>query len=100
MFRIAVGAVTLVLTAILVRHASAQVDSCAGGCPKLPKNTRSVSAEFVTLAAFPGNTLSTTLAKGKTKSILRVDGTMFEVGSHSTALVSREFDLGISVNGL
>jgi|SRR5437899_1856981 len=55
-------------------------DSCGGGCPKPPSNARSVSAQVVPLATYPGNTLSATLAKGKTKSILHAEGMLTQGG--------------------
>src|SRR2546425_7994771 len=87
------GLLWLVLTAPGVFAA----DSCGGGCPKPPKNARAVSAEFVPLATYPGNTLSATLAKGKKKTILTADGMLTEP---FPLPVPREYDLGISVNGL
>jgi hypothetical protein len=85
----------------LARPASAfTADSCGGGCPKPPSNTRAVSAEDVILVAYPGNTLTATLAKGKKKTVLMADGMLSDGRGGSAFLVSREFDLGISVNGL
>jgi hypothetical protein len=72
-------------------------DSCGGGCPTPPKNARAVSADPVPLATYPGNTLSATLAKGKKKTILIADGMLTEI---NPTPVPREYDLGISVNGL
>jgi len=83
---------------VLAALPSFAADSCGGGCPKLPSNARAVSAELVPLAAYPGNTLSATLAKGKKKTILMADG-MLTDGPIAEG-VSREYDLGISVNGL
>jgi hypothetical protein len=74
------------------------VDSCGGGCPKPPSNSRAVAAQAVPLATYPGNTLSATLAKGKKKTILMADGMLTE--GPFVDPVSREYDLGISVNGL
>jgi hypothetical protein len=77
------------------------IDSCGGGCPKPPSNSRAVSAEAIPLAAYPGNTLSATLAKGKKKTLLRVDGMITDAnGGSATDVVSREFWLAVSVNGL
>jgi hypothetical protein len=99
MFRTAIAAATLIFAATLARPASAQtVDSCGGGCPKPPKNARAVAAHVFLAAYPPGNTLSATLAKGKKKTILIADG-MLTDGAVSN-FVSREYDLGISVNGL
>jgi hypothetical protein len=100
MFRtVVVAAATLVFAVTFARTASAQVvDSCGAGCPKPPKSARAVAAAPVLLAAYPGNTLSATLAKGKKKTILMADGILSD-GSDSK-LVPREYDLGISVNGL
>ena len=97
---VAVNVVAGILCLILMAPpAFAQsFDSCGGGCPKLPKNARTVSAEVVPLATYPGNTLTATLAKGTKKRILLADG-MLTDGSLSIP-VSREYDLGISVNGL
>jgi hypothetical protein len=99
MFRTAIAAATLVFATTLTGPASAQtVDSCGGGCPKLPTNARAVAA-LVPLAAYPpGNTLTATLAKGKKKTILMADG-MLTDGPNGNP-VSREYDLGISVNGV
>ncbi len=99
MDRIARGVVVLALSLMMLSAAAfAQShDSCGGGCPKLPNNTRSVSAEFITLATYPGNTLTATLAKGKKHTVLRATGMMTEPNAEP---FSREFDLGISVNGL
>ncbi len=70
MFRTVVAAATLVFAATLARPAFAQtVDSCGGGCPKPPTNSRAVSADGVPLATYPGNTLNATLAKGKKKTM-------------------------------
>ncbi len=88
------------VVATLARSASAFTDSCGGGCPKPPSNARAVSAVDVLLATFPGNTLTATLAKGKKKTILMADGMLDDIGQNSSTIVSREFDLGISVNGL
>ena len=73
-------------------------DSCGGGCPKLPSNARSVSGEVVPLATFGGNTLTATLAKGKTKRILHVEGMLTDGGA--AVVASRAYALAISVNGL
>ena len=53
-------------------------DSCGGGCPKLPKTSRSVSA---TIPALPTTSsspaiLSAGLAKGKPKRVLHVEATI------------------------
>ena len=99
MFRTAIAAATLVFAATLARPASAQtVDSCGGGCPKPPKNARAIAADVLLAAYPPGNTLSATLAKGKKKTILIADG-MLTDGPNANGL-SREYDLGISANGL
>src|SRR2546426_2803913 len=73
-------------------------DSCGGGCPKLPSNARSVSAEVVPLATFGGNTLTATLAKGKTKRILHAEGILTDGGLGIVA--SRAYALAITLNGL
>ena len=75
-------------------------DSCGGGCPKPPSNARAVSVEPAILATYPGNTLSAALAKGKKKTILRADGMLTDDASNGSFVVPREYDLGISVNGL
>jgi hypothetical protein len=99
MFRIAIAAAALVFAVTLTHPASAQtVDSCGGGCPKPPKNARALTAPVLLAAYPPGNTLSATLAKGKKKTILMADG-MLTDGTEGK-LISREYDLGISVNGL
>src|SRR5437870_1879931 len=83
---------------VLFARPSFSADSCGGGCPKLPSNARSVSGEVVPLATFGGNTLTATLAKGKTKRILHAEGMLTDGG---VALVaSRAYALAISVNGL
>src|SRR5437899_3283661 len=93
-------AALLVFLAPLARPVSAQLsDSCGGGCPTPPSNVRAVSQFCAIIAEFPGNTLSATLAKGKKKRVLMVDG-MFTDGSFGPLGVSREYDLGASVNGL
>ena len=84
----------LVLAAV-----SVAADSCGGGCAKPPSNSRAVSVENVLLATYPGNTLSATLAKGKKKTILIADGMLTDT-TGGGGLVSREYDLGISVNGV
>ena len=99
MSRIIILSASMALAAALTRPASA-ADSCGGGCPTLPKSFRAVSAELVALATFPGNTLTVTLAKGKTKRVLVADAMMTDNGSNGSFPVSREYDLGISVNGL
>ncbi len=87
------GLLALALTAT----PSFAADSCGGGCPTPPKNFRAVSANGVVLATYPGNTLTATLAKGNKKRVLTADGMLTDVESIP---VSREYDLGISVNGL
>jgi hypothetical protein len=99
MFRTTIAAATLIVAATLACPASAQVvDSCGGGCPKPPKNTRALATHVLLAAYPPGNTLSATLAKGKKKTILMADGMLTD--GASALPVSREYDLGISVNGL
>lgn len=94
---LSINALALAVSATL---SLAQVtDSCGGGCPKPPSNVRAVSQFCAILAPFPGNTLSATLAKGKKKRVLMVDA-MLTDGSFGPLLVSREYDLGASVNGL
>ena len=74
------------------------VDSCGSGCPKPPSNTRAVAAQLVLLATYPGNTLTATLGKSKKKTILTADGMLTD--APYAYLLFREYDLGISVNGL
>jgi hypothetical protein len=99
MFRTVVAA-ALVFAATLARPASAQllVDSCGGGCPKPPKTARAVAWQPAHLATYPGNTLSATLAKGAKKTILMADGMLTD--APWAYYEPREYDLGISVNGL
>ncbi len=93
--------VAALVVATFARPASASTaDSCGGGCPTLPKSSRAVSAEIVILATFPGNTLTATLAKGQKKTILYADGILGDGELGGAPLVSREYDLGISVNGI
>ena len=68
------------IAALLSVSASAvyAADSCGGGCPKLPKTSRSVSA---TIPALPTTSsspaiLSAGLAKGKPKRVLHVEATI------------------------
>src|SRR5438552_7125364 len=92
-----VNVVAGLLCLVLMAPPGFAADSCGGGCPTPPKNARAASAEIVPLATYPGNTLTATLAKGTKKRILLADGMLtepFPLG------VSREYDLGISVNGL
>jgi len=93
-----VGMASMLSVALTAAPSVAQsFDSCGGGCPKPPKNARAVSAEFVPLATYPGNALTATLAQGKKKTILIADGMLTEP---FPLPVAREYDLGISVNGL
>ena len=91
----AAGLLALTLSA----PSSFAADSCGGGCPKPPINTRAVSSVFVPLAAFPGNTLSATLAKGTKTRILMADG-MLTDGPVPAGPVPRAYALGMSVNGI
>ena len=88
----------MVCTALLAPPVFAEThDSCGGGCPTPPTCSRAVSADLVPLASYPGNTLSATLAMRKPGTILIADGMLTEP---EPLLVSREYDLGISVNAL
>ena len=95
---VTVNVVVGLLCLVLMAPPAFAADSCGGGCPKPPSNARSVSATFVPLAAYPGNTLSATLAKGKTKRILHAEGMLTDGSSGFVA--SRAYALGTSVNGL
>src|SRR6266852_5546832 len=95
----AVGVLGVLALSLSAAPSIAQVvDSCGGGCPTTPKNARAVAAQAVPLATYPGNTLSATLAKGKKKTMLMADGMLTDGVFANVA--SREYDLGISVNGL
>src|SRR5438128_5904809 len=76
-------------------------DSCGGGCPKLPHNARSVSADEIPLGDFCNspNMMTATLAKGRKSTILYADGLLTD-GAGGGAPISREYALGINVNGL
>ncbi len=99
--RTVINAVVALFFVALASRPVFAADSCGGGCPKPPSNSRAVSADGggVLLATYPGNTLSATLAKGKKKTILIADGMLADT-TGGGGLVSREYDLGISVNGL
>src|SRR5206468_68996 len=91
-----VNVVAGLLFLVLMAPPAFAADSCGGGCPKSPSNARAVSATFVPLATYPGNTLAATLAKGKTKRILHAEG-MLTDGS-AGIVASRAYGLGITVN--
>jgi hypothetical protein len=66
-----VAAIAAVAFSATVVHAG---DSCGGGCPKLPKNARSVSTPGpAPLPLFPAALLVATLARGKKKTMLNVE---------------------------
>jgi len=90
---------SIVLARALAEAPAFAADSCGGGCPKLPKSTRWVSATATPLAAFGGNVLTAMLAKGATKSVLEVDGLLTD-GPITPIALPRVFSLGASVNGL
>src|SRR5437899_1365358 len=60
-------------------------------------NSRAVTAQHLPLATYPDNSPSATLANGKKKRILYADGMLTDI---MPIHVSREYDLGIVVNGL
>jgi hypothetical protein len=92
---------TGVLGLVLATSPVSAADSCGGGCPKLPKSTRWVSATATPLGSFFGtpNVLTAGLLKGATKSVLEVEG-MLTDGPITALQLSRVFALGVSVNGL
>ena len=91
------GFIGLSLGIVAATNALAR-DSCAAPCTKLPKNARAVEGDGFTLAAYPGNTLSATLAKGKKKTILYAEGVLTD-GPYPP-FTDRILALGINVNGL
>jgi hypothetical protein len=78
-------------------------DSCSGGCPKLPKNARAVSAQGVPLACVWSSTLTATLAKGKKKRILTAEGLLTDAAymCAPAGCAARFYVFGpLTVNGL
>ncbi len=70
------GLTPLLLTPFVGSGDATVFDSCGGGCPKPPSNSREVSDNAVSPQQYPGNTLTARLAKGKKKMILVVEGAM------------------------
>ena len=95
--------VIALLGAAFLAHSTFAADSCSGGCPKLPKNARAVTAEMVPLTCWSGYTLTATLAKGKKKTILTVEGLLTDAayGGAPGGPASRVYGFGpVTVNGL
>src|SRR5437867_619841 len=95
-----VNVVAGVLCLVLMATPTFAADSCGGGCPKTPSNSRFVSATTVPLGDYfaSPNVLSATLAKGKSKRVLTAEGLLTD-GPYAV-LIPRAFVLDISVNGL
>ena len=99
--RTRITTVAVALWSFALATSSFAADSCGGGCPKPPKNTRWVSATATPLGAFfaTPNVLSATLLKGTKKTVLEAEG-MLTDGPITPIALSRVFALGSSVNGL
>ena len=73
-------------------------DSCTAPCPKTPKSSHSVSLTTFPLPAY-GALLPVSLAKAKTKRVLRVDA-MITDGPYGPIVVPIALAASVSANGL